>query len=151
MGTINNMSFVTDLINAFVPTVAYAEEPVEQVSEDATVEESTKDVVDVAPAEEKEEEAEAEEDDDEEEEDEDDEDEEESEDQFDALKKECSQLPSVKPILHHYEECVERVTKEQEEPGYDEKEYKEDCVEEFFHLQHALTDCAAPKLFSKLK
>lgn len=144
------MSFVTDLINAFVPTVAYAEEPVEQVSEDATVEESTKDVVDVAPAEEKEEEAE-EDDDEEDEEDEEDGDEEESEDQFDALKKECSQLPSVKPILHHYEECVERVTKEQEEPGYDEKEYKEDCVEEFFHLQHALTDCAAPKLFSKLK
>lgn len=91
---------------------------------------------------------EEEEDDDE---DEDDEDEEEGEDQFDALKKECAELPSIKPYVHHYEECVERVTKEQEEPGYEDKHYKEDCVEEFFHLQHALNDCAAPKLFFKLK
>lgn len=96
------------------------------------------------------EEEEAEEEEEEEEED-DDEDEEESEDQFDALKKECAELPSIKPLVHHYHECVERVTKEQEEPDYEEKDYKEDCVEEFFHLQHALTDCAAPKLFTKLK
>ncbi|GAV28275.1 hypothetical protein PMKS-001745 [Pichia membranifaciens] len=91
-----------------------------------------------------------EDDDDEDDDDEDDDDDEEAEDQYDALKGECAELPSVKPLVHHYEECVERVTKEQEEPGYEEKHYKEDCVEEFFHLQHALTACAAPKLFSKL-
>lgn len=102
--------------------------------------------VEVAEVEEEEEEEEDEDDDDE-----DEDEEEEGEDQFDALKKECAQLPSLKPYIHHYEECVERVTKEQEEEGYEEKEYKEDCVEEFFHLQHALNDCAAPKLFSKLK
>lgn len=112
--------------------------------------------VEVSADEEAEEQEEAEdaeeEDDDEDDDDEDDEDEdEEAEDQFDALKKECSELPSIKPFVHHYEECVERVTKEQEEPDYAEKAYKEDCVEEFFHLQHALTECAAPKLFNKLK
>jgi ubiquinol-cytochrome c reductase subunit 6 len=96
------------------------------------------------------EDADEEEEDDEDDEDDDDE-EEEGEDQFDALKKECAELPSIKPYVHHYEECVERVTKEQEEPGYEDKHYKEDCVEEFFHLQHALNDCAAPKLFFKLK
>ncbi|CAI8500405.1 unnamed protein product [Pichia kudriavzevii] len=135
------MSFVTDLINAIVPTVAYAEEPVEEVSAPVEVNEAA----------EKEQEQDDDEEEEEDDDDDDDDEEEESEDQFDALKKECSQLPSVKPYLHHYEECVERVTKEQQEPGYEDKHYKEDCVEEFFHLQHALNDCAAPKLFSKLK
>ncbi|ODQ46643.1 hypothetical protein PICMEDRAFT_11628 [Pichia membranifaciens NRRL Y-2026] len=138
------MSLVTDLINAVLPVTAHAEEPVEEVPE--TVE---------ADAEEGEasEDGDADEDDedeDEDDDDEDDDDDEEAEDQYDALKGECAELPSVKPFVHHYEECVERVTKEQEEPGYEGKHYKEDCVEEFFHLQHALTACAAPKLFSKL-
>lgn len=131
------MSFVTDLIAAIVPTVAYAEEPVDAAVDAPEVVEEVVEVV--------------EEDEEDEDEDEDDEDEEESEDQFDALKKQCESLPSVKPVLHHYHECIERVTKEQQEPDYESKHYKEDCVEEFFHLEHALNDCAAPKLFSKLK
>lgn len=132
------MSFVAELIAAFAPAHAHAEEPVEETVE----------AVDAAEADAAEEVEDEEEDDEDED---DDDDEEESEDQFDALKKQCESLPSVKPVLHHYHECVERVTKEMEEPDYESKHYKEDCVEEFFHLQHALNDCAAPKLFAKLK
>jgi ubiquinol-cytochrome c reductase subunit 6 len=48
-------------------------------------------------------------------------------------------------------ECAERVTKAQEDPNYADAEYKEDCVEEFFHLHHYINECAAPKLFDHLK
>lgn len=48
-------------------------------------------------------------------------------------------------------ECVERVQKAKEDPNYEDLENKEDCVEEFFHLQHYLDECAAPRLFSQLK
>ncbi|GMM27636.1 ubiquinol--cytochrome-c reductase subunit 6 [Martiniozyma asiatica (nom. inval.)] len=130
------MSFVQDLLAVIAPT-AFAEEP---AAEEVEVVEAVEAVAE--PEEEEEEE---------EDEDEDEDEEEEAQDQFDILKKECESLPSVKPYLHHYEECIERVTKEQEEPDYEEKLYKEDCVEEFFHLQHALLECAAPKLFTKLK
>ncbi|PMB65087.1 Cytochrome b-c1 complex subunit 6 [Beauveria bassiana] len=47
---------------------------------------------------------------------------------------------------HHFDDCVERV---QQQEG--EGEAKEDCVEEFFHLAHCATACAAPKLWSKLR
>ncbi|KAL3235122.1 Cytochrome b-c1 complex subunit 6, mitochondrial [Nakaseomyces bracarensis] len=91
-------------------------------------------------------------DDEEEDEDEDeDEDEEETVDQLDALREECKNTEEGKHLVHHYMECVERVTKQQEDPNYEELEYKEDCVEEFFHLQHYLDSCAAPRLFDKLK
>ncbi|RQM07700.1 hypothetical protein DH86_00001728 [Scytalidium sp. 3C] len=49
---------------------------------------------------------------------------------------------------HHFDECVERVT------GADDSEKKgphEDCVEEFFHLAHCASACAAPKLWRELK
>ena len=90
----------------------------------------------------------------EEEEDEDedeDEDEEEGVDQLDALREECKNTEEGKHLVHHYMECVERVTKQQEDPEYENLDYKEDCVEEFFHLQHYLDSCAAPRLFDKLK
>lgn len=48
-------------------------------------------------------------------------------------------------------ECAERVKLEQAQPGYAELDHKEDCVEEFFHLQHYLDSCASPRLFDKLK
>lgn len=67
------------------------------------------------------------------------------------MRDECSKTPTCTPYVHHFEECVERVHKEQNEEGYEEKPYKEDCVEEFFHLQHCINDCVAPKLFYKLK
>jgi len=43
---------------------------------------------------------------------------------------------------------VERVTQQLEDPDF--KGPKEDCVEEFFHLQHCASQCAAPKLFKIL-
>ncbi|GME69017.1 unnamed protein product [[Candida] boidinii] len=130
------MSLLQDLIDAIAPTTAYAEEPAEAVAEPLLAEEAEE-------ADEAEEEEEDDEDDDEEEE--------ESADQLEALQKECAETAACAKYVHHYHECVERVTKEMEEPGYEEKHYKEDCVEEFFHLQHCLNDCAAPKLFYKLK
>lgn len=90
-------------------------------------------------------------DDEDEDEDEEDEDEEETVDPLDTLREECTNTDTCKPHLHHFEECIERVTKEQEEEDYDHKPYKEDCVEEFFHLQHCVNDCVAPRLFNKLK
>ncbi|KAH3670509.1 hypothetical protein OGAPHI_001024 [Ogataea philodendri] len=131
------MSFLKDFIDALTPITAYAEEPAEEPVEESAAE-------DAGDAEEEEEE-------DEDDDDEDDEDEEEEAgDQLDALRKECSETKDCAHYVHHYHECVERVTKEMEEEGYADKEYKEDCVEEFFHLQHCINDCAAPKLFYKL-
>lgn len=92
-----------------------------------------------------------EEDEEEEDEDEDDEDEEEAVDPFDELREECAKSAPCAHYVHHFDECVERVTAEMEEEDYAQKAYKEDCVEEFFHLQHCINDCAAPKLFFKLK
>lgn len=86
-----------------------------------------------------------------EEEEEDEEDEEEMVDQLDTLKKQATETPEGAELQHHYLECVERVQKSQEEPGYDDLEYKEDCVEEFFHLQHYMDSHSAPRLFSQLK
>lgn len=107
----------------------------------------------VTEVEEEEAEKDEEEEDEEEDEDEDeeDEDEEEATDPFDELKEECTKSEACAPYVHHFHECVERVTKEQEEEDYAHKAYKEDCVEEFFHLQHCVNDCAAPRLFYKLK
>lgn len=106
-----------------------------------------------APEEEVSEETVEEEDDDDEEDDEDDEDEEEEEtaDPLDTLREECTKTAACKPFDHHFHECIERVTKEQKEPDYEHKHYKEDCIEEFFHLQHCVNDCVAPRLFNRLK
>jgi ubiquinol-cytochrome c reductase subunit 6 len=56
-----------------------------------------------------------------------------------------------KEFQHHFDECVARVTAEMEQEDYDQKEYKEDCVEEFFHVKHCIDAHVAPVLFSKLK
>ncbi|QLQ80528.1 hypothetical protein HG537_0D05290 [Torulaspora globosa] len=116
--------FLEEIKDSFVPTVAKAEDDVEENEE---------------------------EDDEEDDEDEDEDEEEEAADQLDELREECKQTPEGKEAVHHYMECAERVQKQQQQPGYDDLEYKEDCVEEFFHLQHYLDGCAAPRLFNKLK
>jgi len=41
----------------------------------------------------------------------------------------CANSAQCAPYKHHYDECVERVTR-QEEEGDDFKGVKEDCVEE---------------------
>ncbi|KAF7507449.1 hypothetical protein GJ744_010380 [Endocarpon pusillum] len=96
-----------------------------------------------AGGEEGEEEAEAEEEEEEEEEDD------EPVDPKPKMEAECAKSAQCAPYKHHYDECVERVTAMHEDPNY--KGPKEDCVEEFFHLQHCATQCAAPKLFKALK
>lgn len=154
------MSFFRDLIESTFPAV-YAEEPEEeeQPQEEESGEEEPKEE-ESSEEEPKEEEESSEggddedgddEDEDDEDEDEDDEDEEEQPDPLDALREECVNSSACKSYNHHFQECVERVTKEMEEPDYDQKDYKEDCVEEFFHLQHCVNDCAAPRLFYKLR
>lgn len=70
---------------------------------------------------------------------------------MDALREECKNTPACHPFDHHFQHCVEKVLKEQEEDDYHSKDYKEDCVEEFFHLEHCINDCVAPRLFHKLK
>ncbi|KAI8935392.1 hypothetical protein NX059_007974 [Plenodomus lindquistii] len=78
---------------------------------------------------------------------EEDEDEEEEPDPKDKLEKECAESKECHAPKHHYDECVERVTGQIENDG----KASEDCVEEFFHLAHCATQCAAPKLFAQLK
>ncbi|CAK7565607.1 MAG: Cytochrome b-c1 complex subunit 6, mitochondrial [Sporothrix epigloea] len=113
---------ITDLIEAAAPwSVAVAEEPEEEPAEDSSDD--------------------AEEGEEEEEEEEEDEDEDEIVDPKDQLEEVCRNSKQCAPAKHHFEECVERV----------ENGSKEDCVEEFFHLTHCATQCAAPKLWSKLK
>ncbi|CAI6493327.1 BFH_HP2_G0017000.mRNA.1.CDS.1 [Saccharomyces cerevisiae] len=94
------------------------------------------------------------EDEDEDDDDDDDEDEEEEEevtDQLEDLREHFKNTGKGKALVHHYEECAERVKIQQQQPGYADLEHKEDCVEEFFHLQHYLDTATAPRLFDKLK
>jgi len=80
---------------------------------------------------------------------EEDEDEDEPKDPKEELEEECKESAACAPFKHHFEECVERVTGAGE--SSDKKHPGEDCVEEFFHLSHCATQCAAPKLWSILK
>ncbi|KAH8730960.1 ubiquinol-cytochrome C reductase hinge protein-domain-containing protein [Phaeosphaeriaceae sp. PMI808] len=75
------------------------------------------------------------------------EEEEETVDPKEQLEKECVESKECHPAKHHYDECVERVTGQIDNDG----KASEDCVEEFFHLAHCATQCAAPRLFAQLK
>ncbi|KAF4987531.1 hypothetical protein FGRMN_10323 [Fusarium graminum] len=124
----------TDIVEAVTPwSVVEAEAPAEDTQEENEPNTESKD----EPEEEEDEE-------DEEEEEEDDE--EELVDQKETLEEECKNSPQCAPAKHHFDECVERVQQQESEGGA-----KEDCVEEFFHLAHCATACAAPKLWSQLK
>ncbi|UKZ80956.1 hypothetical protein TrVFT333_008721 [Trichoderma virens FT-333] len=119
----------SEIVEAVTPwSVVEAEAPAEEPKEapEAQVEE-TKEEPEEEPAAEEEEEEEEEEDEEE-------------------IKDPKEELEEVLPAKHHFDECVERVH-QQESEG----EAKEDCVEEFFHLAHCASACAAPKLWSKLK
>ncbi|CAI4456419.1 CQI_4a_G0017440.mRNA.1.CDS.1 [Saccharomyces cerevisiae] len=127
-----------------VPVVAAAEDDDNEQHEEKAAE-----------GEEKEEEnGDEDEDEDEDEDDDDDDDEEEEEevtDQLEDLREHFKNTEEGKALVHHYEECAERVKIQQQQPGYADLEHKEDCVEEFFHLQHYLDTATAPRLFDKLK
>merc|ERR1711964_515048 len=66
------------------------------------------------------------------------------------LEEECKESKACSPAKHHFDECVERVTGAHEHSS-DKKHPDEDCVEEFFHLAHCASACAAPKLWASLK
>ncbi|KAG7416319.1 hypothetical protein ACKAV7_006035 [Fusarium commune] len=126
----------TDIVEAVTPwSVVEAEAPAEEPQEETESKNESKD--------EPEEEAEEE---DEEDEEEDEDDEEELVDPKETLEEECKNSPQCAPAKHHFDECVERVQQQESEGGA-----KEDCVEEFFHLAHCATACAAPKLWTQLK
>ncbi|KAK0628956.1 ubiquinol-cytochrome C reductase hinge domain-containing protein, partial [Bombardia bombarda] len=57
---------------------------------------------------------------------------------------ECKNSKQCAPAKHHFDDCVDRVTNATDAHG-------ENCVEEFFHLAHCATACAAPKVWSALK
>ncbi|KLU86719.1 hypothetical protein MAPG_05731 [Magnaporthiopsis poae ATCC 64411] len=131
---------LTDMADAVKPwSEAEAEAP---AAEEKKPEETTSSKAELAKAEP----AKKEEDEDEEEEEEDDE-EEEPVDPKERLEEECKNSKECSPAKHHFDECVERVTN----GSNSDSEEKEDCVEEFFHLAHCATQCAAPKLWSILK
>ncbi|TPX10171.1 uncharacterized protein E0L32_001368 [Thyridium curvatum] len=123
-----------ELVEAATPwSVAEAEAPAQE--EEPQAETETKDEEEPAeePAEEEEEEEEEEDD------------EEEIVDPKETLEEECRNSKTCAPAKHHFDECVERVQ------GAGEGESSEDCVEEFFHLAHCATQCAAGRLWSQLK
>ncbi|RKF60892.1 Cytochrome b-c1 complex subunit 6 [Erysiphe neolycopersici] len=121
----------SDIIQAVLPwTESYAEEPVEYDEKNNNGEDGTKN--ELSETEPEAEEAEEEEE------------EEDLVDPKDTLEEECKNSKACSPAKHHYEECVERVTS-----GHGAQ--NEDCVEEFFHLIHCASTCAAPKLWKALK
>jgi len=128
--------FLNDMLSSISFTEAHAEAPAE---DDENKDEGSEDKKDDGEEEEG--------GDDEEEEEE--EEEEEPVDPKPQLEEECAHSAKCAPYKHHYDECVERVTAASEDP--DHKGPKEDCVEEFFHLTHCATACAAPKLWKQLK
>ena len=130
-----------------VPVVAAAEDDDNEQHEEKAAEGEEKE-------EENGDEDEGEDEDEDEDDDDDDEDEEEEEevtDQLEDLREHFKNTEEGKALVHHYEECAERVKIQQQQPGYADLEHKEDCVEEFFHLQHYLDTATAPRLFDKLK
>ncbi|KAK1846975.1 Cytochrome b-c1 complex subunit 6 [Colletotrichum chrysophilum] len=119
---------ITDLAEAAMPwATVEAEAPAAE--EEETPAEETKD------------------DEEEEEEEEEEEDDDEVVDPKDTIEEACKESKACAPAKHHYDECVERVTAAADS----EDGAQEDCVEEFFHLAHCATQCAAPKLWAQLK
>ncbi|KAF9030361.1 Non-heme 11 kDa protein of cytochrome bc1 complex [Hymenopellis radicata] len=72
------------------------------------------------------------------------EEEEEPEDIHPVIRDECRESSKCKESAKHFSHCTSKVEAGQGFKG-------EDCVEELFHMMHCVEDCAAPKLFAKLK
>ncbi|KAI5821333.1 ubiquinol-cytochrome c reductase subunit 6 [Pyronema omphalodes] len=123
-------SFFADLYESLTVSDVHAEAPPAEPEAEEPAQEKEEEVEEAAPEEEEEEE-------------------DEPEDPMPALLEECEKTPACAPAKHHFDECVERVTAAADDENA--KGPKEDCVEEFFHLMHCTTQCAAPKLFAKLK
>ncbi|KAL8710707.1 MAG: hypothetical protein Q9220_004725 [cf. Caloplaca sp. 1 TL-2023] len=140
----------SDFLSSLSLTEAHAEAPPADEDSDEKSEEGGEDKGEDGGEEEKEDEGgeeggEDEGGDDEEEEEE----EEEPEDIKPKLEAECAESNECAPLKHHFDACAQRVQQQHENENH--KGPKEDCVEEFFHLSHCATQCAAPKLFRALK
>ncbi|KAF4973595.1 hypothetical protein F66182_17706, partial [Fusarium sp. NRRL 66182] len=137
--------FFSDLVSGFGLTEAHAEAPPAEQNDDSVAEEQEEKTEESAePAEESTEESteeseeaepeaeaeEAEEGEEEEEEgeEEEEEEEEEPEDIKPKLEEDCANSKTCAPFKHHFDECVERVTRAQEDG--DSSGPQEDCVEE---------------------
>ncbi|KAG6361599.1 hypothetical protein INS49_009826 [Diaporthe citri] len=139
---------IADLAESVAPwSVAEAEAPAAEDSkaEEAPAEDSKDESKEESSSDDKSEDADEEGEAEEEEEEEEEEDDE-PKDPKEELEEECKESKQCAPAKHHYDECVERVTSQEADGGA-----KEDCVEEFFHLAHCATACAAPKVWSKLR
>nr|AFP27256.1 ubiquionol cytochrome C reductase hinge protein [Epichloe gansuensis] len=131
----------SEIVEAVTPwSVVEAEAPAEESKQAADTESKDEDATEESTEESKDEEAT--EDADEEEDEEEEDDEEEIVDPKETLEEECKNSAQCAPAKHHYDECVERV-QQQESEG--------EAKEDFFHLAHCATSCAAPKLWSKLR
>lgn len=72
------------------------------------------------------------------------EEEEEPEDIHPQIRTECEDNPKCAGPKRHFEHCQDKVREGRGFKG-------EDCVEELFHVMHCADECAAPRLFSKLR
>lgn len=111
------------MVESFIPTVARAEDSDESGEIEGSEESGEQSTPDESEEERPAEEEQAGKEEEEEEE------EEEAEDILPGLREKAAEGP-CHSFKHHFEECVERVTAAQQEPGYEDREYKEDCVEE---------------------
>ncbi|KAH8927470.1 Non-heme 11 kDa protein of cytochrome bc1 complex [Atractiella rhizophila] len=69
----------------------------------------------------------------------------EPEDPAPEIREACAESKTCGAAKHHFEHCQERIAEGKTQfPG-------ETCIEELFHLMHCVDECAAPKIFSKLK
>ncbi|EIM20583.1 Non-heme 11 kDa protein of cytochrome bc1 complex [Wallemia mellicola CBS 633.66] len=78
-----------------------------------------------------------------EEEEEEEEEEDEPEDIYPAIREECENSSHIAHLKHHFEHCNEKVEAGEGFQG-------ETCAEEIHSFLHAVDDCSAPKLFTKL-
>ncbi|KAG7441276.1 uncharacterized protein BT62DRAFT_937309 [Guyanagaster necrorhizus] len=76
------------------------------------------------------------------EEEEEEEEEEEPEDIHPIIREECKESSKCSALAKHFEHCQEKVSKGEGSKG-------EECVEEL--MMHCVDECAAPKLFAKLR
>ncbi|ESK96466.1 ubiquinol-cytochrome c reductase complex 17 kd protein [Moniliophthora roreri MCA 2997] len=117
------MSSISSFFSSFFPTV-YNDS--EEKSEDKKEEEAAP--PEEAQAEAAEEEAE----------------EEEPEDEHPKIREECQNSAKCAQLTKHFEHCQEKVRGGEGFKG-------EDCVEELCTMMHCADECAAPKLFAKLR
>ena len=121
---------LSSFFSSFLPTVyADAPEEKEESKDDAKEEEQPEDNAEDASAEAEEKEEEEEE---------------EPEDPHPDIREECKATSKCAPLTKHFEHCQEKVNAGEGYKG-------EDCVEELFHMMHCVDQCAAPRLFSKLR